>query len=89
MLRKLLAAAALGALLIQPAAAADKVKIGVITTQTTGAAIVGAEQLNGMNLALKHLGNKMGGLDVEMIVEDDGVKPELGKQAAEKAGQTA
>lgn len=84
MLRKLLAAAALGALLIQPAAAADKVKIGVITTQTTGAAIVGTEQLNGMNLALKHLGNKMGGLDVEMIVEDDGVKPELGKQAAEK-----
>jgi branched-chain amino acid transport system substrate-binding protein len=84
MLRKFLAAAALGAMLIQPAAAADTVKIGVITTRTTGAAAVGTEQLNGMNLALKHLGNKMAGLDVELIVEDDGLKPDLGKQAAEK-----
>ena len=84
MLRKLIAAAALGAALIQPAAAADAIKIGVITTVTTGAAVVGTEQLNGMNLALKHLGNKMNGTPVELAVEDDGFKPELGKQAGDK-----
>lgn len=84
MLRKFLAAAALGTLLVQPATAADSVKIGVVTTLTTPAAVVGAEQMNGFNLALEHLGNKMAGLPVELIAEDDGFKPETGKQATDK-----
>jgi branched-chain amino acid transport system substrate-binding protein len=35
-------------------------------------------------LALDHLDRKMGGLDVQMIYEDDGFKPEVGKQKTEK-----
>ena len=84
MLRKTIAAAALGTLLVQPAFAADSVKIGVVTTLTTPAAVVGAEQMNGFNLALEHIGSKMAGLPVELIAEDDGFKPETGKQATDK-----
>ena len=84
MVRKLLAAAALGALMVQPALAADKIKIGVVTTLTTPAAVIGKEQVNGFNLALEHIGGKMGGKEVELILEDDGFKPEIGKQAADK-----
>lgn len=64
------------------ALAADTVKVGVITTVTTPAGILGKEQLLGMNLALKHLGGKMAGKTVELIVADDGFKPDIGKQAA-------
>ena len=46
--------------------------------------MLGNEQMNGFNLALKHLGNKVGGLPVELVVEDDGFKPEIGKQKADK-----
>lgn len=64
--------------------AADKVKIGVITTLTTPAAVLGEEQMNGINLAMENLGGKMGGLPVEIIAEDDGFKPDIGKQKADK-----
>ncbi len=64
------------------AMAAEAVKIGVITTVTTPAAVLGKEQLLGMNLALKHLGGEMAGKKVELIVADDGFKPDIGKQAA-------
>jgi len=69
MIKKLLAsAAAVGfALTATTALAADAVKIGVITTLTTPAAVLGNEQMNGFNLAMKHLGGKAGGLDIELI----------------------
>ena len=36
------------------------------------------------NLAMEDIGGKMGGLDVELIIEDDGFKPEIGKQKTAK-----
>ncbi len=39
-------------------------------------------------LALDHLGRKMGGLNVETIYEDDGLKPDVGKQKTEKLIQS-
>ena len=39
---------------------------------------------NSFELALDHMGRKMGGLPVEVIYEDDGFKPEVGKQKTEK-----
>ena len=84
MIRKLLAATALATLALQPASAADKVKIGFVTTLTTGAGVIGKDMVNAVNLALEHIGGKMGGLDVELIVEDDGFKPEIGKQKTDK-----
>ncbi len=79
-------AAAIGSMTIgsQTLHAADQVKIGFITTLTTGAASIGKDQENAVNLALEHIDNKMGGKPVELIMADDGFKPEVGKQATDK-----
>ncbi|HFC05289.1 MAG TPA: ABC transporter substrate-binding protein [Rhizobiales bacterium] len=86
MYKKLICRALAGTLALgvsySAAIAAEAVKIGVITTVTTPAGILGKEQLLGMNLALKHLGGKMAGKEVKLIVADDGFKPDIGKQAA-------
>lgn len=66
-----------------PAAAADKVKIGFVTTLTTPAAVIGNDMKDAFDLALEHIGGKMAGLDVEVIYEDDGFKPEIGKQKSD------
>ncbi|MGI9462710.1 MAG: ABC transporter substrate-binding protein, partial [Aestuariivirgaceae bacterium] len=84
MIKKVLAAALALGVSATAAVAAEKIKVGVITTLTTPAAVLGNEQMHGFNLALKHLGNKLGGLPVELVVEDDGFKPEIGKQKADK-----
>ncbi len=72
------------ALLASPAAAASKIKIGFVTTLTTGAAVIGNDQKNAVELALKHMGNRMGGLEVEIIFADDEFNPQKGKQKTEK-----
>jgi len=64
--------------------AADSVRIGFVTTLTTPAGVIGADMKNSVELALEHIGNKMGGLDVELIIEDDGFKPDIGKQKTDK-----
>lgn len=83
MFRKLMGLAAAGALLASPAAA-DKVKIGFVTTLTTGAGVIGRDMRDAVDLGLDHIGRRMAGLDVEVIYEDDGFKPETGKQKTEK-----
>ncbi len=87
MFRQLTGAAALAALLASPAAAADTVKIGFVTTLTTGAGVIGRDMRDAVDLGLDHIGRKMAGLDVEVIYEDDGSKPEIGKQKTEKLVQ--
>jgi len=76
--------AALLALAALPAQAQQKVKIGFLTTFTGPQAVVGNDMRDAFELALDHLGRKMGGLDVEMIYEDDTLKPDIGKQKTEK-----
>lgn len=78
------AVAAITALCAGPAAAADAVKIGFVTTLTTGAAVIGNDMKNAVELALEHMGGKMSGLPIEVIYEDDGFKPEIGKQKTDK-----
>ena len=72
------------AMLITPAFAADKVKIGFVTTLTTPAAVIGNDMKDAFDLAYEHIGGKMAGLDVEILYEDDGFKPEIGKQKTDK-----
>lgn len=43
---------------------------------------------NSFELALDHLGRKMDGKPVEVIYEDDGQKPDVGKQKTEKLVQS-
>jgi branched-chain amino acid transport system substrate-binding protein len=63
---------------------AASVKIGFVTTLTTPAAVIGEDMKHSVELALDHLGHKMAGLDVDLIMEDDGFKPDIGKQKTDK-----
>ena len=58
------------------ALAQEKLKIGVIVTLSGPAAALGQQVRDGFNLAVKDLGGKMGGRDVEVIVADDELKPD-------------
>ncbi len=53
------------------AAAQEKIKIGVIVTLSGPAAALGQQVRNGFALAVKDLGGKMAGRDVELVVVDD------------------
>jgi branched-chain amino acid transport system substrate-binding protein len=64
--------------------AAEKVKIGFVTTLTTPAGVIGRDMVDAVNLALDHIDRKMAGLEVEIIFEDDGFKPEIGKQKTDR-----
>ncbi|MDP6474095.1 MAG: ABC transporter substrate-binding protein [Alphaproteobacteria bacterium] len=72
------------AVLAAPALAADKVKIGFVTTLTTPAAVIGNDMKDAFDLANEHIGGTMAGLEIEIIYEDDGFKPEIGKQKTDK-----
>ena len=63
---------------------AESVKIGFVTTLTTGAAVIGNDMRDAVNLAVENLNGKMGGLNIEVIFADDGFKPETGKQVTDK-----
>ena len=73
------------ALLAGPATAQDKtIKIGFISTFSGPAGAIGTDMKNAVELALDHLGRKLGGLPVEVIYEDDQQKPEVGVQKTQK-----
>ena len=84
MFKKFLLLVSAGLMAIGPAAAAEKVKIGFVTTITTPAGVIGKDMVDAVNLAMEDIGGKMAGLDVELIVEDDGFKPAIGKQKTDK-----
>ncbi len=67
-----------------PALAQNSVKIGFVSTFSSPTAVIGNDMRNSFELALDHLGRKMGGLPVEVVYEDDQQKPEVGKQKTEK-----
>lgn len=81
---KRLATAALAACLAAGSAQAETVKIGFVTTLTTGAAIIGEDMKHAAELAVEHLGGKAGDFEIELIFADDGFAPETGKQATDK-----
>ncbi|MCB2011354.1 MAG: ABC transporter substrate-binding protein [Geminicoccaceae bacterium] len=83
-LRKFLLGAAAVGLLASPVAAEDAVKIGVITTLSGKAGYLGQDIRDGMLLAIAMEDGKLGGVPVELLVEDDGLKPGNGRQIAEK-----
>ena len=89
MKRLLVAAAAALALGAGPAMGQGKsVKIGFVSTFSGPTAVIGNDMRNSFELALDHLGRKMGGLPVEVIYEDDAQKPEIGRQKSEKLVQS-
>jgi branched-chain amino acid transport system substrate-binding protein len=74
--------------LSSPALAGDTIKIGFVSTFSGPTAVIGNDMRNSFELALDHLGRKMGGKPVEVIYEDDGQKPDVGKQKTEKLVQS-
>src|SRR5258705_11872558 len=85
MTRYLLAFAwAAAGLLPLPAQAADKVKIGFISTLSGPSAALGVDIRDAFMLAVKLNGGKLGGLPAEVLIGDDQFKPEVGRQLAEK-----
>jgi branched-chain amino acid transport system substrate-binding protein len=60
-----------------PAQAQEKLKVGVITTLSGPAAVLGQQLRNGLQLSLKHSDGKWGGREVQLIVEDDELKPDV------------
>ena len=80
----LIATAAFSTLLAAPAFAQQKLKIGFISTFSGPVGAIGADMKNSVELALDHLGRKVGGLDTEIIYGDDQFKPDVGKQVADE-----
>jgi branched-chain amino acid transport system substrate-binding protein len=81
--KSMLMSVAFAAMLGSPAAA-DPVKIGMITTLSGPAGYLGQDIRDGFKLAIDMEGGKLGGVPVELVVEDDGLKPGQGKQIAER-----
>ncbi|EJN07065.1 ABC-type branched-chain amino acid transport system, periplasmic component [Bradyrhizobium sp. YR681] len=74
--------------LANPAFAGDTIKIGFVSTFSGPTAVIGNDMRNSFELALDHIGRKMDGKPVEVIYEDDGQKPDVGKQKTEKLVQS-
>jgi branched-chain amino acid transport system substrate-binding protein len=75
-----LAATAAFMLVVTAAGAQDKIRIGLIYTLSGAPSTLGQQSKNGFELALKSLGGKMGGKDVELFVADDELKPDVAIQ---------
>ena len=85
--RRILALAGAGALLAAAAPmaqAAEAVKIGMITTLSGGGSGLGIDIRDGFQLALDQEGGKLGGHAVELLVEDDGRKPDRAKEISDR-----
>ncbi|MFN8722987.1 MAG: ABC transporter substrate-binding protein, partial [Rhodospirillales bacterium] len=81
MIRSLAMAAALAA---APAMAQTPVKIGLVTTLSGPGGYIGADIRDGFQIAIDMEGGRLGGIPVQLLVEDDGFNPGKGKQVVEK-----
>ena len=84
MRKPILAALAAALAFATPAVAQQKIKIGFISTFSGPQGVMGTYMKESVELALDHLGRKVGGLEVEMFYGDDQVKPDVGVQVAEE-----
>jgi branched-chain amino acid transport system substrate-binding protein len=77
-----------GALLIAAltwgGAASAQFKVGFMATLSGPAAALGQDMYDGFMLGLEHSGGKFGGVDVEVIREDDQLKPDLAVQTVNR-----
>lgn len=88
MIRKTITVGALLAGACAVAQAQDPVRIGFITTLSTPAGYIGEDLRDAFNLAIEEGGGKLGGVPVELMVEDDALKPANAKQAADRMVQS-
>jgi branched-chain amino acid transport system substrate-binding protein len=72
--------AAMGAMVL----AADKVKVGFVSTLSGPSAALGVDIRDAFMLLVKLNGGKLGGLPADVSVSDDQFKPDVGKQLFER-----
>jgi len=75
--KPLVAVAAMLGLTTPAAQAQSNLKIGIIATLSGPPAVLGQQLRNGFALAVKDLGGKLGGVDTEIVVADDELKPDV------------
>lgn len=83
-LNAIAAALLLPGLLAGSAHAADKIKVGFVSTLSGPGAGLGVDIRDGFNLAMKHLNGKLGNLPAEVLIADDQQSPDVAKQTADK-----
>jgi len=83
-MRKNMIALVVLALVAAGAQAADRVKVGFVSTLSGPQGAPGIDSRDGFQLAVKMLGGKLGDLPVEVLVADDQFNPETGKQVVER-----
>jgi branched-chain amino acid transport system substrate-binding protein len=66
------------------AAPVTSIRLGMLHSITGPISVLAREQTMGMQLALDMLGNKLGGVPVEVFEEDAGMTPETGLQSVTK-----
>ena len=64
--------------------AQQTLKIGFVSTFSGPVAAIGNDMKNAFELGLDHHGRKLGGLPVEVVYEDDQIKPDVGVQKTQK-----
>lgn len=85
-MKNILTLAMLGATLASSMStlAAEPVRIGFITTLSTPAGYLGEDARDAFRLAMEQEGGKLGGIPVELVVEDDALQPAKGKQIIDR-----
>lgn len=76
-MNRLVALVAVTALGCSAAAAQEKLKVGVVATLSGPPAVLGQQLRNGFQLAVKSLGGRLGGREVELVIVDDELKPDV------------
>lgn len=61
-----------------------QVKIGMVTTLSGPAGYLGQDIRDAFMLAVEREGGKLGGVPVQVLIEDDGLKPGQGKQIVDR-----
>ncbi len=79
-----LLAAAAATVLATSAQAADKLKIGFVSTLSGPSAALGVDIRDAFLLAVKLNGGKLGGVEADVMIADDQFKPDVGKQLFER-----
>ncbi len=59
-------------------------KVGFVSTLSGGGAALGQDVLDAFQLALRHLGGRLGGLPVEVLTADDQLNPDVARAAVER-----
>lgn len=81
---KALCAAAIATCALATTSASAQVKIGFMSTLSGPAASLGQDMYDGFMLGVEQSGGKLGGATIEVLKEDDQLKPELGVQIVSK-----